>query len=433
MQGEDVRGSGHFTYRSCPGLSLRSAPLRCTNRNDVIAWIKASFGVDHSLHENVVQPPKLSLEQLQAAMGAFGTSQSPITDFMNMETAMPIASTTFIGNSYDVVYQQGKRASMPSMHDFSRRSSTSSRPERGAKIKPYGSVDLHPAHSAPCNLNLQFRCSSCGLHDHSTDECPLGCLSPPALIHDDITHPLMEETSLELNHETAAMLLHEDDSPMQGTVFDSLFDINGLGSPTVAAINSPGVVNQPPPKVDGARAAAAAASTCGHSSITALACQNEDEVRNGCVDPQQRNLISQEPSQTSFGTQQQIHWGVDSNNNPSQKLEQTFEAWKTVLSGHISENPATIWSTQSADVAGKRWVPPLEALAVLQQLGQMETSLALLEKTRISPVVANLRSHPIREISEAAETVVAKWRTMAVAALETATTNGPHSQQTNAS
>lgn len=379
-----------------------------------------------------MRPPKLSLEQLQSAMGNYGGSQSPIIDFVGSEMTAPPLSTCMntqgipdtYGSSFGYINQG--RASMPPLQDYHRRSSTSSHHDRGAKVKPFGSRSLQPAHSAPCDISLQFRCASCGMHDHSTDECPLGCVSPPTLIHDNMTHPLMEESSLDLNHEATAMLLHEDDSPMQGTVFDSFLDGSGLGSPTVAAINSPGVVNQPPPKVDGADAAAATASACGHSSITAHACnEGDNEARRSSIDDRmssQPRQLTAEATQTFLPHPHLLQWVAET---PSQKLEETFQAWKAVLSGHISESPSTMWTSNSIDSVSKRWVPPLEALAVLQQLGRMETSLALLEKTRISPIVASLRSHPIREIAEAAEAVVSKWRNMAVAALETATTGAP--------
>jgi len=125
----------------------------------------------------------------------------------------------------------------------------------------------------------------------------------------------------------------------------------------------------------------------------------------------------------AFAPQPELHDWVSA--LPPQGVEDTVSAWARLLSGHISDvEPPVPSSAAVTPLGGVRWVPTGEALAVLNQLAAMNVNLALLEKTRISRAVAMLRTHNNSLIATAAESIVGKWRTCAVAALQTATAAG---------
>jgi hypothetical protein len=319
---------------------------------------------------------------------------------------------------------------LPDALEARRSSTTMSRPNRGAKIKPICTSNL-PRNVPTSQASLRFGCSACGMHDHTIDDCPLACVSPPALIHDDALQPFFSDASLEVGHpNTAAMLLHEDDSPMQDTVFDEFLDVHCLGSPTDMAAASPGVVNQPAPNRRSmeASAAAAAAAANGHSSMAAAGIVHQTSSHHQQHQQEQQQQQQQQYRQLNLQATQAFaphpHLFNFVSELPSQGLEDTFRAWASVLSGHISDNPVSMAAAPSPSNPlgiSRRWVPPAEALAVLHQLGSVQANLPLLERTQISLVVASLRTHPLKEIASAAESVVARWRCMAEAALQTAT------------
>ncbi len=66
-------------------------------------------------------------------------------------------------------------------------------------------------------------------------------------------------------------------------------------------------------------------------------------------------------------------------------------------------------------------MPTVEAQMILQQLSVAEVNLALLETTQIARAVAMLRTHSNRAVAVAADGIVAKWRSVAVAALSRVT------------
>lgn len=71
-------------------------------------------------------------------------------------------------------------------------------------------------------------------------------------------------------------------------------------------------------------------------------------------------------------------------------------------------------------MGGWSWTPTSEALGILQQISTLQVNLSLLHTTGISPAVAQLRNHRNREVADAAEGIVARWRAAAVSVLEQA-------------
>lgn len=63
-QGTDVKMSGHFVYSSVQEFPA-AAPLRCTNRQQVMEWL-AGLGASEAAEENEVVLPDLGSHQWQA-------------------------------------------------------------------------------------------------------------------------------------------------------------------------------------------------------------------------------------------------------------------------------------------------------------------------------------------------------------------------------
>ena len=102
---------------------------------------------------------------------------------------------------------------------------------------------------------------------------------------------------------------------------------------------------------------------------------------------------------------------------PTLDEETKFKEWAEKLGGQISDHPPQPRGDLDMPVGGIQWLPTEEALHILRALSSAETNLQLLQKTSISRAVAMLRTHHVRSISDAAERVVSKWRTVAVDAL----------------
>lgn len=360
MQGVDPRSSGHFTYTHAPALASRVTPLRCTNRSDVVAWLSASFGVERALPEAMVRPPSISVEELERMLGRQGSAPLvvPVESVVGAPQPQPLVDLGINGQSYRSPTKQ-------LLH--------------GAKIKPQA------------RMLPKFKCGVCGRDDHGSEECLLSCLSPPALVHNDVADELMLLDVPALSGADAVEDFfmrtagNDDDSPMQQ---DSTFNISAFEA-AMPATTSPGPVTQ----------FRAGAGT---------------QVAMPPLDPPTAAASAHQPDL--------LRWVAAL---PPQGVEDTVAAWARLLSGHISDTqPPGGVSEAWMPAGGVRWVPTGEALAVLHQLSLMEVDLALLEKTQVSRAVAVLRAHPSPLIAKAAEHIADKWRTMAMNALQKATTVG---------
>ena len=180
----------------------------------------------------------------------------------------------------------------------------------------------------------RFRCGACGRDDHATDNCLLGCTSPPTLIPNQSSDTagleplLLGRTGLSEGLTLDFLLgMVDEDSPMQATAFDSFLDISFGDGATLASpvgASSPGAVTQPVRSAIG-----------GH---------------HGSAVPQHAQQAIQQQ-------QQQVP--------PPRSLEDTIREWAVTLSSHISEN-------LHVTLHAGRWVPTSEALAILHQLSLLE-------------------------------------------------------------
>lgn len=356
LQGIDPRQSGHFNYRATPAATATAPPLRCTNRGEVIAWLVAWFGVHQTgAQELIGQVPLLTVADLHKVLGTM-PQQEGFGGNWGAATVAGAGTTPSSPPSLNLNLAPSPFSSFPA------RSPT--KLDRGAKIKPgtaahagaglsagSGPLAAFSANIAPTPLPTmaaaaspfgaaatpflpRFRCGACGRDDHATDNCILGCTSPPTLIHNHSSdtvglsvEPLMlmgtgHSEGLDLDLLERQLLGGADeDSPMQATAFDSFLDVS-FGDATVlrspVGASSPGAVTQP--------------------------------VRSGHSAAQHAEQLAQ--------------------HQPPRSLEDTIKEWAVTLSGHISE-------TLPVAVQGGRWVPPSEAIAILQQLGLLEVNFKI--------------------------------------------------------
>jgi hypothetical protein len=384
-QGVDRRGSGHFTYRNyAHALGLGDVPpLRCTNRAEVVSWLATALGAERAAPEAAAALPDLGQGDLQRLLAPAGKGGggAPGRGHSTPESAAAMGSASQGGAaSGDSEMASGGEEGEEcggAVVAAAAALSPSRSPARGGKVKPWG--------GAP-----RFSCGACGRGDHSAGECPLGCGSPPALVDSRGAGALAfledNDDALRLLRDDVAILEGAsagEDSPMQDTLFfDTLLDFSlpQPGSPGGAAAGSPGAVTQPARRLT--PAAAAAFQHAPHL----------------------------------------MHWVSAL---PPAHTEASFAAWADRLGGHIADAPPPAPASAAlTPLGGTTWVPTAEALGILRELGAAEVNLALLERTRISRAVAMLRTHPLPQVAQAAEGLVARWRTSAVEALSTATAAG---------
>lgn len=443
--GIDPRGTGHFTYTHAPAtiktLALPSAvpvghsstrlfslpTLKCTNRGEVLSWLASSCGADTALPEAEVRLPthQMNAADLRALLNRLQhAEQQPgignHLDYLEyldcpMRTASGLSVPATSGVGGGGLYRTGSTVLMGRGSLLSQQfslghltsgvlvesvlgspTSAATRSLKGAKVKPTASGTLvyldvpydEKEASEPSSMP-RFRCGTCGRDDHRQDECPLGCISPPSLIHDpDGSAEGHLVDHLILMHDGSMTLPQSDnDSPIQETAFtDNCFTERMLSAQMLAA------------------RAPSAGSPC----------------RPG------------KPATVDW-----IH------TLPPAGVEHTFRAWYATLTGVIGDEPSPPspvtspssvgavhghsfscssggYPESNSGVAGlphKRWVPTGEALSVLHQLVHLDVDLALLERTQISRAVAALRRHHIPAISRAAEDVADRWRSSAEEAL----------------
>lgn len=107
---------------------------------------------------------------------------------------------------------------------------------------------------------------------------------------------------------------------------------------------------------------------------------------------------------------------------PPSPIAALFQRYAERLSAHISDLPPPLpTSVLHVPVGGWSWTSTGEALRLLRELAAAQVSLALLEGSGIAAAVAQLRTHSCRELAAAAEGIVQRWRSCAVAALACAT------------
>lgn len=437
---------------SSPPRSL--PPLKCTNRGDVLAWLASFCGAElTALPESEVRLPthqmgsaelRTLLNRLQHAEHhrhhATATSLQPsignhmganyfeYLDFLDypMRTGSGVSGPSGVvglccsggtagadavlvgrGPYGSQQFSLGRLNSSGVMVESvlgSPLSSPTTRIHKGAKVKPTASGTLvylgdlpndEREASEPSSMP-RFRCGTCGRDDHRQDECPLGCISPPSLIHDpegDDAH-LVDHLILVHDGSTVTAVPQSDnDSPIQETAFADHYYVE---------------MHMLSPQHKLAARAPSAGSPC----------------RPG------------KPATVDW-----IH------TLPPAGVEHTFRAWYATLTGIIADEPSAVASPVASPSSGvgmihcghsfscssgcpegthpgvtlglshKRWVPTGEALSVLHQLVHLDVDLALLERTQISRAVAALRHHHIPAISRAAEDVAERWRSSAEEAL----------------
>jgi len=425
--GIDSRSSGHFNYSSVPGNCPSSvAPLRCTSRADVISWLVATMGIDpraKPIPESSTQLPSITVPAVLRLLGEdAATTGMASGDTPSLPTGpLPLADSAFVSP----IVARGSPTKL----------------DRGAKIKPgcSGGIgggflssavvanknqdttspsgatpnDVHSPQSLP-----RFRCGTCGRDNHTTDDCPFSCVSPPTLIHNPGTdiHTSMDALLLpdaarnggnnagyggrgQENNELGLDLLFgngEEDSPMQDTAFDSFLDMSfGAGGALLSPSGepSPGAVTQPVRRV--------AQNNASHPMTTTAAGVGASSM----PPPPAQAQLSQAEKQQKQQQQQQV--------SKDTGLEDTIRDWAVTLGGNISE---TLHFTQG----GGRWVPLGEALAILHHLSMLDLSLEMLEKTQISRAVAMLRNHSNLSVASAAHALAARWHQYAVVALQNA-------------
>ncbi|CAD7695897.1 unnamed protein product [Ostreobium quekettii] len=88
-----------------------------------------------------------------------------------------------------------------------------------------------------------------------------------------------------------------------------------------------------------------------------------------------------------------------------------FKQWAAKLSGIVTDEPPAGMEPNT------NWTSTQEAIQIIQLIDSCETSLRLLETTRISRAMALLRSHKHDELASLARKVSIKWKKMADEAL----------------
>eukprot|EP00887_Chlorella_sp_A99_P005279 scaffold1.g5279.t1 len=224
----------------------------------------------------------------------------------------------------------------------------------------------------PPPRQLRLKCALCGAGEHATEECALSCASPPALVHTG-----GGGGGGGGKHRTFSSLLLDDP----------------------AALASPMAADSPLP------------------------------WRVGTELRQTEGATYDARPQAAFQAKPEL-------------LNWTFKAWERRLSACISDLPPPLPTSElDVPVGGWAWTPTGEALAILQELQARslwlglgdsdlgnsgiacgaEVSLQLLHETQITRAVAELRSHRDQQVARLAEAITDKWRGLALAAMQTAT------------
>ncbi|PRW58714.1 hypothetical protein C2E21_2742 [Chlorella sorokiniana] len=264
-------------------------------------------------------------------------------------------------------------------------------------------------------------CACCGLSEHATEQCPLVMISPPSLVYAPAgasrrtlsllldPKPLSnsaspEEHRWEVPDEPSPQLLSREQ--LLRCAGGSLGGGEGLAGGAGSGNNASAA-----PARAGAPAAAAAAAPAGGTDSQSASKQEALAASGRVIGKDLQAAFQRYPQLLAFATR-----------SPSAAAAQQFEGWAEKLESHISDLPPPL-PTGDLDtpVGGWRWTSTAEALRILQQLSSARVSLALLESTGVCRAVAQLRTHSNRDVASAAEGIVQRWRTCAVATLEQAT------------
>ncbi|KAK9806880.1 hypothetical protein WJX72_006090 [[Myrmecia] bisecta] len=384
VMGSDPKQSGHFTYTSLPTFTAASRALRCTNRNDVMAWI-ATFGATRP--NNDAQVPEFAPGELEKMVTGDPLWARPELD-RNYSTYKEETGELDDGRHFKNYFLLEEATGA---HKLAVSGLDGPRRDRRYEYKAhpdFGSFAFENSREVVDWLEFIL----------GRRAAPVGAGTPPK-------KPRKKKGALSQD----GALLPSGPRPRKKP---NRLTLEQLGGPP----NQLG--NGQPVWTEGA------CVRCAYQGHTELECPFTIDLGaqpgdpHFAVTPDQVGHLTSTPStevKNVFGPHPPLFQWVTS--MPSTEQISHLRYLGARLSGVVADAPP---EEVGVDQLGKPrvWLPTSDAILMLQELSQTKANLKLLEMTDIAAPVAALRTHPNRQLAALAQQVAEGWRTAAADALK---------------